>query len=497
VIQITKSSVFGRLARRAAGALPAGAALALGLLLPGAAGAAWPFGSDAPEVGEDPGEAAARILSRAIQIHTVNPPGDEKPLAEYFVDVLEDADVEARVIDTPDNGTGPRSREGRAAAWGRVRGNGTRRPIVLLSHLDTVPADSKDWAIAPFEGATGAGSVVGRGALDAKGVSVVHLLATLEIARRTEPLDRDVIFLATPDEETGGQRGAGYLVRERRSLLYDAELLLTEGGGIQVGEGGSQPVWGVTVTEKAPCWMDVVAEGTPGHSSVAPPDTAVTRLLDALDRVRRLETPVNVVPEVARMFREVADLAPPRDRAGFANLAVSLETDPTFRQRFLSSPGRAALVRNTVAITVLEGSDQTNVLPGRARAQLDARVLPGQHCADFVEVIERTIDDDSIRVEPFLSFTTSSSPVNTPLFRAIQRVAAEVDPGAPVVPRVIAGFTDAHYFRDLGIVAYGFVPRWLPPSETRGIHGPNERISLENLRKGVTTLVEILEQLDR
>jgi len=466
----------------------------LALALPaGEAGAVWPFGSGrAPDPGDDPGEAAARILARAIRIRTVNPPGDEKPLAELFVDILKDADVDARVIETPDG----ESRVGRAAAWARVKGNGSRRPIVLLSHLDTVPADPRDWAIAPFEGASGAGSVVGRGALDAKGVSVVQLLATLEIARRAEPLDRDVIFLATPDEETGGRDGAGWLVRERRSLLYDAELLLTEGGGVQVGEGGTSPVWSVTVTEKAPCWMDLVAEGTPGHSSIAPPETAVTRLLDALERVRAFETPLIVVPEVARMFRAVAHLAPAEDRDGYRDLARALETDPAFRERFLSQPGRAALVRNTLAVTVLEGSDRTNVLPGEARAQIDARLLPGEHCEDLVGEIERTVADDSVRVEPFLLFTTNSSPVRTPLFRAIERAAAELDPGAPVVPRVIAGFTDAHWFRDLGMVAYGFVPRWLPPSETRGIHGPNEKISIEDLRKGVRTLVRILELLD-
>jgi len=449
VTRIGKWSFLAAVAALTAGVLPTAPA----------ARAAWPFGPGTPKVGEHPADAAARILSRAIQIRTVNPPGDEEPLAELFVDVLAEAGVDARVIDTPDDG----SEVGRAAAWARVPGNGSRRPIVLLSHLDTVPADVKD----------------------------------LAIARRAEPLDRDVIFLATPDEETGGQHGAGYLVRERRALLYDAELLLTEGGSVQVGEGGSSPVWGVTVTEKAPCWLDVVAEGTTGHSSVAPPDTAVTRLLDALERIRRLETPVEVVPEVARMFRSVADLAPAEDREGFRNLAPALETDPAFRERFLAQPGRAALVRNTVAITVLEGGDRTNVLPGRARAQIDARLLPGQHCADFIEVIEAAVGDPSIRVEPLLAFTTRSSPVNTPLFRAIERVAAEVDPGAPVVPRVIAGFTDAHYFRDLGIVAYGFVPRWLPPSETRGIHGPNERIAIENLERGVTTLVRILEALDR
>ncbi len=470
-------------------ALPAAFLL---LTVPFSAQAIWPFGGSAPDPSEDTGEAAARILSRAIQIRTVNPPGDEAPLARFLVDILKDADVEARVIETPRGDSKP----GRAAAWARVRGTGARRPIVLLSHLDTVPADPREWAIAPFEGATGAGSVIGRGALDAKGVSVVHLMTLLAVARRSEPLDRDVIFLATPDEETGGRDGSGYLVRERRSLLYDAEYLLTEGGGIQVSEGGTDPLWGVTVTEKAPCWMNLVAEGTPGHSSIAPPDTSVTRLLDALQRIRRYEPPVRVVPEVQRMFASVADRAAPENREGYRDLARALAEDEDFRLRFLAKPGRAALVRNTVAITVLSGSSQTNVIPGEARAQLDVRLLPGEHCADFVKTIENVVRDRTIRVSPALAFTTSSSPVNTALYRAIERVAARDDPGALVAPRVIAGFTDAHYYRDLGIVAYGFVPRWLPPSETRGIHGTNERISVANLGRGTETLVAILEELD-
>lgn len=462
------------------------------LLAPSPAQAVWPFGAGAPGPDEDPGQAAGRILSQAIRLRTVNPPGDEEPLARFLVDLLKDADVDARVVETPRGS----SREGRAAAWARVRGTGARRPIVLLSHLDTVPADPREWAIAPFEGAIGAGSVVGRGALDAKGVAVVHLMTTLAIARRGEPLKRDLIFLATPDEETGGRLGAGVLVREHRSLLYDAEYLLTEGGGIQVSEGGTDAVWGVTVTEKAPCWMDLIAEGTPGHSSIAPPDTAVTRLLDALMRIRRYEPPVRVVPEVQRMFASVAERAEPENRAGFRDLAGALAGDPDFRSRFLAKPGRAALVRNTVAITVLSGSQQTNIIPGEARAQLDARLLPGEHCEDFVELIADVVRDSTIRVEPFLAFTTSSSPVHTDLYRAIERVAARRDPEALVAPNVIAGFTDAHYFRDLGIVAYGFVPRWLPPSETRGIHGTNERISLENLGRGIETLIDILEELD-
>jgi len=174
-----------------------------------------------------------------------------------------------------------------------------------------------------------------------------------------------------------------------------------------------------------------------------------------------------------------------------------LQNDPGFRSRFLADRGQNALVRNTVSITVLQGAPKTNVLPAEASAHLDARLLPGERCEDFADEVRAAIEDPGVSVEPILSFNARSSPVDTSLFHAIEQVAAEIDPGAIVVPRVIAGFTDAHYFRDLGIVAYGFVPRWLPPQESHGIHGPNERISIQNLERGVRALVRILEKLGR
>ena len=465
-----------------------------GLLHAPPAAAVWPFGrGDQPDPVEDLGGAAASLLAQSIRIDTTNPPGDERPLASLYVDVLRRAGIEAKLIDTPSTG----SDVGRAAAWARVPGRGNARPIILLSHLDVVPADTAEWAVEPFAGVTGGGYVVGRGALDAKGVSVVHLMTLLEIARRKERLQRDVIFLATPDEETGGREGAGWLVAARKHLLRDAEYLLTEGGGILHGNGESVPVWGVSVAEKSPCWLRVTSRGTPGHSSVPAADAAVPRLIAALDRVRTMETDVRVTPEVQRMFRELAPYADPEDREGYANLSFALSVDPVFRNRFLSQRARAALVRNTVTITVLEGSARTNVLPTAAHAHLDARILPGQRCDVFANLVRSEISDPGIEVEPILQFSSRSAPPETPLFEAIRRVAAEVDPGAAVVPRVIAGFTDAHYFRDLGIVSYGFVPRWLPPSETRGIHGPNERIAIHNLERGIRTMVRILEQLDQ
>ena len=449
-------------------------------------------GNDYPDPSEDLGGAAAALLSQAIQLVTVNPPGDERPVAELLVDVARRQGLEAEVIETPSQG----SKVGRAAAWARLRGTGERRPVILLSHLDVVPADPQGWAVDPFRGLVAAGYVVGRGALDAKGLAVTQLLAMAELARRDRPLARDVILLATPDEETGGQQGAGYIVRERRSLLQDAEFLLTEGGGILESEPPVPPVWGVAVTEKTPCWLRVVARGTPGHSSSEPHDAAVPRLIGALEKVRNFESDYRVVPEVARMFASLAPYARDEDRKQLSDLAFWIEFDPTFRGRFLADRGQNALVRNTVTITVLEGGTQTNVMPLEASAHLDARLLPGESCAEFRSEIVDVIGDPRIDVETLLAFDSgSTSPVDTELFRAIQRVAGRLDSGALVVPRAIAGFTDAHYFRALGITSYGFVPRWLPPRESLGIHGPNERVSIRNLERGAQAMVAILEDL--
>lgn len=471
----------------------AAAIAALVGLFAGPAGAIWPFdGQDLPDPERDLGQAAAQILSRAIRFHSVNPPGDERPLAEFLGDVLKKEGVEAEVVETPSGA----SSAGRAALWARVRGSGRRRPVILHSHLDVVPANASEWVVPPFEGLVGGGYVVGRGALDAKGITVVQMLALLTIARRETPLDRDVILLATPDEETGGQQGAGYIVRERRSLLQDAEFLLTEGGGILESEPPVPPVWGVAVTEKTPCWLRVVARGTPGHSSSEPHDAAVPRLIGALEKVRNFESDYRVVPEVARMFASLAPYARDEDRKQLSDLAFWIEFDPTFRGRFLADRGQNALVRNTVTITVLEGGTQTNVMPLEASAHLDARLLPGESCAEFRSEIVDVIGDPRIDVETLLAFDSgSTSPVDTELFRSIQRVAGRFDPGALVVPRAIAGFTDAHYFRALGITSYGFVPRWLPPRESLGIHGPNERVSIRNLERGAQAMVAILEDL--
>lgn len=450
------------------------------------------------------GDRAAELLARAIAIRTVAGAGNEARLAHLYVETLREAGLEAVALPTPEQPDSlgrPDRNSTRAAAWGRLRGTGRARPLILLSHLDVVPARDPAWTSDPFTAQVENGYVRGRGALDAKGVSIVHLMALLELKRSGIELERDVLFLATPDEERGGTLGARYVIATHGDRLLDAEYLLTEGGGVLVDSsrrGAGTPLWGIAITEKTPCWLELTARGSAGHASVPTQDAAVGRLIAALDRVRRIETRIRVLPEVAVMFRELAEAAAPEDRPGFLELTDALASDPSFRRRFLSDPSRNALVRDTLSITVLEGADATNSLPSVARAQIDARLLPlpGRSCRNFAHELAGVINDSRVSIDELMAFPSRISSAATPLFAAIARVAQREDPGAIVVPRVIAGFTDAHHFRALGITAYGFTPRWLAPRETRGIHGPNEQISIANLERGTRVLVEILRELD-
>jgi acetylornithine deacetylase/succinyl-diaminopimelate desuccinylase-like protein len=455
--------------------------------------ALWPFDVFFSEPSLE--ERAVQLLSDAIRIPTVNPPGNEARLARRFVAELGRAGIENRLIVTPSDESGST----RAAVWGRLRGKGDRPGIALLSHLDTVPADPRDWSVDPFAGRIWDGFVWGRGALDSKSVSVTHLMTLLELAASDERLERDIVFLATPDEETGGLQGAGWIVSKHPELLDGVGYLLTEGGGIQTAtqvDSERPEVWGISVTEKAPCWLELRSHGRAGHSSAPTPEAAVPRLIEALDRIRRVESPVRVVDEVAEMFTRLSPLAPEWERAGLLDLAAALEHDEAFRRRFLGDPGQNALVRNTISITVLEGAPKTNVAPSMARAELDARLLPGERCEDFADSLQQLIAQPSIDVEEILSFPARASSIETPLFQAIEDVAADRPGGAAVVPRMIGGFTDAHWFRESGIVAYGFVPRALAGEEAGRVHGVDERVSIETLAESIELSIKIVRRLD-
>jgi acetylornithine deacetylase/succinyl-diaminopimelate desuccinylase-like protein len=169
--------------------------------------------------------------------------------------------------------------------------------------------------------------------------------------------------------------------------------------------------------------------------------------------------------------------------------------DPTFFAEFTRNPRQNALIRNTITPTVLEGSPKTNVIPEEASAQLDCRLLPGERPADFLAMLRDVIADEAVHVQPILSFPASSSDPDSGLMAAVRTLAATELGGAPVIPSVITGFTDSHYFRERGIASYGFVPFVLHEDDERTVHGVNERVSVENLRDGVRRLVTLLRSV--
>ncbi len=426
---------------------------------------------------------AADMLASYIRIDTSNPPGNETLAAAFLAAAFEREGYQPQRFE---------SKPGRGSVVARLKGTGDKRPIVLLNHIDVVPAVADEWSVSPFAGEIRDGHVHGRGAIDCKGVGIVDSMAMFLLKRNGIALKRDVVFVGTADEEAGGNLGAGWMTKEHFEEIGDVEFVLNEGGHIRLEDG--ERLYEVSVAEKTPCWLRLTAHGKSGHGSTPPHHTAITRLLRALDRVTGEEAEVTVVPEVQTYYAALAPIEQEPRRSRFNDLRTSLK-DQAFRAQFLDDPRDAALVRNTIAPTVLTAGQKTNVIPATATAELDCRLLPGQSADAFVRSIVDTIADREVDVDILLNFPPSSSPTDTALFDAIRTMARREN--APVVPAVLRGFTDSHFFREKGVVSYGFTPFELSPDDLGRMHGIDERISTANLREATRRLLEILELVGR
>ena len=425
-------------------------------------------------------QEATDLLSKYIQINTTNPPGNEIAAARMLKEKFLTDGIPATTWEP---------QHGRGIVAARLRGIGKHtKSIILLSHMDVVPANPKEWEVPPFSGTVKDGKIWGRGAIDDKGAGVIGLMAMLAIKRAGILLDRDVIFIATGDEEEGGKNGAGWFVDHESNVFSDAGYLLNEGGGIRAQPGG-RSVYLVSVTEKTPLWLRLTASGPPGHASDPPAETAVTRLVRALGKLGEYKTPVHVIGPVQDYYHAMAmaDHGPPQ----LLNLESSLK-DPTYLQKFLSDPSQNAHVRDTITPTVLSASQKTNVISETAYAEVDCRLLPGSDPKAVTKAIKDAIGDNSIKIDVILNFPPISSPSRSPLMTAIETLGKTRDKGQ-VVPSMIIGFTDSHYFRQKKIVSYGFIPVELNPAEAKGVHGVNERIGVKELTDGIQRMVELLK----
>lgn len=427
---------------------------------------------------------AVELLSRYLQVDTVNPPGNEIRGAEFFRGIFEAEGISARVIE---------SAPGRGNVVARLPGDGSRPAVVLMHHIDVVSADARYWTVDPLGGAVSGGFVWGRGALDTKGLGIAHAMALLALARQGAPLAGDLIFLGVADEEAGGRMGAGFLVEKHFALFEGTGVVLNEGGFIWA-DGGRALFYGVEAAQKVPLWLRLTSRGTPGHGSMPRTDSAANRLVRALNRVLDWETPLHVVPQVQSFHSTTAHLAQGARRDRFRDLRAALR-DPAFAAEYTAGLRENAMVRNTVSLTALSGSSKTNVIAPEATAELDVRLLPDQDPRVFLEELARVIDDPSIEIETLLSFPPASSPTDHELFAVLGELAARYDPGAVVTTPLTVGFTDCHYFRERGIPCYGFAPFRIGDDDFSRFHGNDERLSVSNLAFGTRFTYELVARL--
>ena len=425
----------------------------------------------------------ALLLQTYLRIDSTNPPGNEVRATNFLADILK-----AEGIDYETAEAAP----GRVNLWARIKG-GSEPGLLLLNHTDVVPADPDAWVAPPLGGEIRDGYIYGRGALDMKSQAIMQLLTFIALHKSAQPLNRDVVFMATADEENGSANGMGWLAANRPEVFEGIGFAMTEGGGGVVVNG--QRFFGIEVAQKYPVWLRIEASGTPGHGSTPRNDAAVDRLLDALDKIRNHSFEPHIIPAVAAYFRQLARQFPGKLGLAFADIQTAVADEKFNRNLKANIPQLSALTRNTCAITRLAGSDKVNVLPSLATAEVDCRLLPDQDADEFIALLNQIVNSADIRIEKILVHTPATSPVDTELFSVIREVLEKNYTGTNVGPSVSAGFTDSHYLRKRGIVSYGFTPASVPLEDYAGIHGNNERISVENMREGTLLLKEITEAL--
>ena len=447
--------------------------------------------AQAPALDEDRlRDETAQRLSEYLRINTSNPPGNELATARWLKQVLAKEGIEGQILDTAELGGG------RANFYARLKGTGPGKAIALVHHMDVVPASREFWSVDPFAGLIKDGHVWGRGALDMKGHGIIQLMTFIAIKRAGIPLKRDLVYIANADEETDGLGSRAFIDRHP-DLISDVEYLLTESGGSRV-ENGKVRWYGMNVGEKQVYWHKLVVRGKGSHGSRPTPDNPVPRLARILTRIGAWETPARVTPAVDRYFKAQAQAETGEHRRWLADAAAALKS-ARGRAWLLSEPERNALLRNTISPTVLVGSDKTNTIPSQASAELDIRLLPDQDTLAFKRELLRVIGDTGITLTMIGDMAPRfSAPLDTEMSRAIQHTAARLLPGVPLATTISTGATDRPYYAGAGLICYGVDPFLVDVEEARrGVHGNDERVSIENLSFGLKLYAGVIEEMEK
>ncbi len=445
-----------------------------------------------PDWGSAEPETVAR-LQDLIRFDTTNPPGNELPLARYLERVLQSEGIETTFFEPDKN---------RAAVIGRIRGTGAKRPVILLAHMDVVGVERASWSCDPFEGVVQGGYLYGRGAIDDKGMLAANLMTMLLLKRDLKATgvlpSRDIVFVATSDEESGGTWGMGWLVENHPELL-DAEFALNEGGRTRIIEGG-QTYLAVQSAEKVSHVVTVTAHGPAGHAAIPLAENAIFGLARSLERLSRYTEPVTLTDITRKFFGRLAQVWPnAREKQAMSDLVSADRDEAEAGAAVLSeTPVFNAVLRNGISPTVVEGGKQFNVIPAQAGAALNIRTLPGESVDAVVDRMRAAISEPQVTVE--VTHRGEGAPASDPdseMFDAIAASARELNPRIAVVPYLSTGVTDSARLRRLGVKAYGVLPFPMRQSDEERMHGHDERVPIESLHFGTRLIYGTIARIAR
>lgn len=421
-------------------------------------------------------EEVVKILSGFVRIDTSNPPGNETKGAEYLKSILDAEGINSEIFELE---------RGRGNIVARLKGNGKKRPILLMGHIDVVGVEPEKWTVDPFGGVVKDGYLYGRGASDDKGMTSACLEVFLLLHRLKVPLDRDVIFLAEAGEEGTSNVGIDFMVQQHWDKI-ECEFALNEGGMIYAPDGKVKYV-GVATTEKVPRGFKLVAKGTSGHGSVPRLDNAITHLSAAVAKVGNWQVPMRLNETTRTFFSRLAKISPADESYLYSHLedpAHSVMIQEKIRN---SNATYNSMLRTSITPTIIKGGFRSNVIPSNAEATLDVRAVPDEDIDALAQTMRKLINDSAVEVIPPATRGRPASPpsrLDTDMFRALEKTQAKLFPGTITLPLMLTGATDSAQLRAKGVQAYG-LGSVAGDRERASVHGNDERISVEGLGKFV------------
>lgn len=430
-------------------------------------------------------QEASLLLSEYIKVNTVNPPGNELQGALFLKKVLVKEGFDVDIIE---------SVSGRGNLISGLRGTEKAPPLFLLHHIDVVPVEEDKWLHPPFAGLIEGEEVWGRGAQDCKSLGIMELMALVILKRQGFRPKRDIILLATADEEAGGKWGIEWMMNNRPELFREGAVI-NEGGGPGLATR-KRRLYFCQTAEKGVCWIRLKFKGVPGHASIPHEHNCVVQMAQFIDSISRFHPPLQKSEVVERLIKKVASEQEIMDPSEFIKLLSPedhdriLEKIPEENFRNLLS----ALLHNTFVPTVVRGGSKSNVIPSECSCEIDCRMLPGNRPQDILSTIkEFTRDVEGLEMEIIDSSIPSESPLDHELYHLLDRAIKRCDHRAELVPYMSTGASDSRYFREKGMAAYGLQTD-ISPGVLERMHGHNERISTSSLLFGIQVFYEVVRE---